>query len=190
MKYTEVERKFALPDADLLRKKLVERDAKLKAGSPTRQVDTYYNAPHRDFLALESISEWLRVRVEGHGASLNFKLWHPIDGVIKTHADEYETTVSDPEAVRRILTALDFTEMVTVDKNREEYVFMNDGAPVIVAIDTIEGMGAFVEFEFTGDASGPEDAAAQLDTFIADLDVELGEQINRGYPHMMLGREH
>ncbi len=105
-------------------------------------------------------------------------------------ADEYETTVSDPVAVRHILTALDFTELATVDKHREEYVFVNGGAPVIVAIDTIDSLGAFVEFEFTGEASSPDDAAAQLDAFITDIDMGLGERINRGYPHMMLGREH
>lgn len=55
---------------------------------------------------------------------------------------------------------------------------------------TVEGDGTFVEFEFKGDARDPADARAQLDAFVADLGVELGERVNRGYPHMLLGREH
>ncbi|MEE1828461.1 hypothetical protein PUR61_40800 [Streptomyces sp. BE20] len=30
-------------------------------GRPSRQVDTYYNAPHRDFLDNRAVSEWLRI---------------------------------------------------------------------------------------------------------------------------------
>lgn len=190
MRFTEVEQKYALPDPDALRKRLLELDAENKPGSPARQVDTYYNAPHRDFLKPAVISEWLRIRRDARGASINFKLWHPVGEVIKTHADEYESTVSDPEAVRHILEALGFTEMVTVDKTREEFVFMSDGPPVVVAIDTIEGFGSFVEFEYHGDASTPQEATAELDLFLSDLGVKLGERVNRGYPHMMLGREH
>ncbi|WP_165949775.1 CYTH domain-containing protein [Micromonospora sp. KC207] len=54
-----------------------------KSHRPTRQVDAYYNASHRDFLASEVISEWLRLRTEDHGASINFKRWHPVDAVVQ-----------------------------------------------------------------------------------------------------------
>lgn len=190
MRFKEVEQKYALSDADTLRKRLLELDAKSKAGSPARQVDTYYNAPHRDFLEPDVISEWLRIRRDDRGASINFKLWHPLTEIVKTHADEYETVVADPEAVRHILESLGFTEMVTVDKTREEYVFTSGGPPVVVALDSIEGFGSFVEFEYHGGASTPEEASTELDRFLSELGVELGERVNKGYPHMMLGREH
>ncbi|MFF4937290.1 CYTH domain-containing protein [Micromonospora sp. NPDC000729] len=54
-----------------------------KPAEPTRQVDAYYNASHRDFLASEVITEWLRLRTEDHGASINFKRWHPVDAVVQ-----------------------------------------------------------------------------------------------------------
>lgn len=44
--------------------------------------------------------------------------------------------------------------------------------------------------DFKGDAADVEDATRQLVAFIASLNVELGEPINRGYPHILLGREH
>ncbi len=61
---------------------------------------------------------------------------------------------------------------------------------VEVVFDHVQGVGCFVEFEFTGDADNVQDATARLDEFIASLDVELGEPVNRGYPHILLGREH
>lgn len=184
MQYIEVEKKFALPNSHALKSKLDQLGA--KQSEPTRQIDAYYNAPHRDFLAPQAISEWLRIRTEERGSSINFKRWHPIEAIIKSHADEYESTVEDVEAVRRILEALDFRPLVAVDKTREEWILPE----VEIVFDHVVGAGDFVEFEFKGDAENVEDATDRLEQFISSLDVELGDPINRGYPHMLLGREH
>ncbi|MDT5034224.1 MAG: adenylate cyclase, class 2 [Actinoplanes sp.] len=187
MKYIEIEQKFAVSDPDALRAALIAWHA--KAGPAMRQVDTYYNAPHRDFLAPRAISEWLRIRRQDDGdASLNFKKWHPIDADVKTHADEYETPIADPEAVRLTLAALDFTEIAVVDKAREEW-HINGDTPAVVAIDAIDGLGTFAEFEFKGEAADVDDAIARLTELITSLGVPLGERINLGYPHMILNRE-
>lgn len=184
MKYIEVEKKFTAPDASALKTKLEELGA--KPSPQTRQIDAYYNAPHRDFLAPEAISEWLRVRTEERGSSVNFKVWHPVDAIKKTHADEYETLVDDPEAIRRTFEVLGFTPLVTVDKTREEWKFPT----VEVVFDHVKDAGDFVEFEFKGDAENVDDATAQLVEFIESLGVELGDTVNRGYPHIILGRDH
>ncbi|WP_406313329.1 class IV adenylate cyclase [Streptosporangium sp. NBC_01639] len=184
MKYIEVEQKYQLDDPAAIKAALEALEA--KPGQATQQVDTYYNAPHRDFLEPDVVSEWLRVREAGNGASINFKMWHPLDGAVKTHADEYETPVEDPEVIHRILAALNFKRMITVNKLREEWTLPGQ---VAIAFDTVAGAGAFVEFEFKGEADTVEDAIVQLDAFIAELGVELGDRVNRGYPHMLLGRD-
>jgi adenylate cyclase class 2 len=184
MQYVEVEKKFAMPNPDALKAKLDQLGA--KPSEPTRQIDEYFNAPHRDFLAPEAISEWLRVRTEDRGASINYKRWHPVEALVKTHADEYESALSDIEAVRRLLEALDFQPLVTVDKIREEWTLSD----IEIVFDHVVGAGHYVEFEFKGDATSIEDATTQLQEFIASLGVELGKPINRGYPHILLGREH
>jgi adenylate cyclase class 2 len=184
MKYIEVEQKFALTEPDKLKQKLEERGG--KRGPAVRQVDTYYNAPHRDFLAPVVISEWLRLRETDNGASVNYKRWLPEDAEIKTHCDEYETPIDDAEALRRTLLALGFTKLVAVDKTREEWTIPGE---VVVAFDTVSDTGHFVEFEFKGEAKSAEEAITRLQEFIDGLDVRLGDRINRGYPHMLLGRE-
>ena len=184
MKYIEVEQKFALTEPDRLKQQLEERGG--KPGSAVRQVDTYYNAPHRDFLAPAVISEWLRLRETDTGASVNYKRWLPEDAEIKTHCDEYETPVEDAEALRRTLVVLDFAKLVTVDKIREEWTIPGE---VVVAFDTVANAGHFVEFEFKGEAQSAEEAITCLQAFIDGLDVRLGDRINQGYPHILLGRE-
>lgn len=184
MQYTEVEKKFALPSPDALKARLGQLGA--KPSEPTRQIDAYYNAPHRDFLAPEVVSEWLRIRTEDRGSSINFKLWHPIEALVKTHADEYESRVDDVEAIRRLLAALNFRPLVTVDKTREEWKLPG----IEIVFDHVAGAGDFVEFEFKGDAGNIQDATTRLEEFVASLDIELGEPVSRGYPHILLGREH
>ncbi|HWR48677.1 MAG TPA: CYTH domain-containing protein [Pseudonocardiaceae bacterium] len=42
-------------------------------------------------------------------------------GAKPSEPDEYESAVEDVEAIRRLLAALDFTPLVTVDKTRKEW---------------------------------------------------------------------
>lgn len=184
MQYIEIEKKFALLDPDALRSRLEQLGA--RPSEPVRQVDAYYNAPHRDFLVPDVISEWLRIRTEERGGSVNFKRWHPVEALTKTHADEYETGVDDVEAVRRLLEALDFRPLVVVEKTRETFRLPE----VEVVFDHVVGAGEFVEFEYKGEAGDVEDASGRLERFISSLGVELGTPIDRGYPHMLLGRDH
>lgn len=183
MQYIEVEQKFGLSEPGKLKRILAEHGG--ESSMIVHQIDTYYNAPHRDFLAPPVISEWLRIRESDTGASVNYKLWLPTDAEIKTHCDEYETPVTDIDAIRRMLAALDFTVMVTVDKTREEWIIPGE---VAVAFDTVTGVGCFVEFEFKGAATDADEAIKSLQQFIDKLDIDLGERINKGYPHMLLGR--
>lgn len=183
MEYIEVEHKFALPDPGHLLARLADVGA--TAAGQTRQIDTYYNAPHRDFLAAEPVSEWLRVREEGDRASLNYKRWLPLGAVVKSHCDEYETPVADLDALRRLLRAVDFVPLVVVDKVRREWHLTSD---VVVAHDTVDGLGSFVEFEFVGAARDVREATDRLAKHIADLGVPLGERLIVGYPHMLLSR--
>lgn len=183
MRYIEVEKKFTLPDPDALRARLGELG--VRPSAPVRQVDAYYNAPHRDFLESGVISEWLRIRTEDGGGSVNFKRFHPVESATKTHADEYETRVDDVEAVRRLLEALDFRPLVTVEKTREAYRL----PAVEVVFDHVVGAGDFVEFEYKGEANSVADATLRLVGFIDSLGVALGTEVRRGYPHMLLGRE-
>jgi adenylate cyclase class 2 len=66
-----------------------------------RQIDTYFNAPHRDFLAGEIASEWLRLRTEtsDHTAertSINFKRWLPLGAALDSGAARPASQASSP----------------------------------------------------------------------------------------------
>lgn len=181
MKHIEVEQKFHLLNHDELRQRLqTEKATPLRT---SHQIDTYYNAPHRDFLASENVSEWLRVREEDGDSSVTYKLWKPIEAKIKTYCDEFESTLSDAEALHKIFDALNFTNLITVDKQREEWQ-LDD---VVVALDTVKDLGSFVEFEYKGDVETVAEAHRQIEKVIAKLNAKLGDT-HTGYPHQLIAQ--
>ncbi|HSX28176.1 MAG TPA: class IV adenylate cyclase [Candidatus Saccharimonadales bacterium] len=182
MKHIEVEQKFHLLNHDELHAKLQESGAKKLREQ--RQLDVYYNAPHRDFLAQGNISEWLRLRNEDGAMSITYKLWQPRDAKVKSHCDEFESTLGDGEAVRKLLEALDFTELVTVDKYREEWELDE----VIIALDAVKELGNFVEFEYHGQASTVDEAHHKIEACIHKLGAKLGDT-HTGYPHQVIAKQ-
>jgi adenylate cyclase class 2 len=132
MKHTEVERKYSLPGPDKMRSQLAGLGATLIGRS--RQVDVYYNHPARDFLAHDIVSEWLRLRTDQDGdgpavSSINFKQWLPIGAPDATHAAEYESVIEDHDALTRLLEALGFTVIITVDKVRQRWQLATPSEP-------------------------------------------------------------
>lgn len=181
MRHIEVEQKFHLRNHAEIRKRLEEEGAE-KLGIE-HQIDVYYNAPHRDFLAERDISEWLRLRDESSRASITYKRYLPLKAKLKTHCDEFESKVSDIEAMRKLLVALDFTELITVDKQREEWL-LDD---IVVALDTVKDLGVFVEFEYKGDADTVDEAHRQINQCISRLGAQLGNT-HTGYPHQLIDK--
>ncbi|MEF8780457.1 MAG: class IV adenylate cyclase, partial [Haloferacaceae archaeon] len=124
---------------------------RLEAANATRtrrveQVDTYYDAPHRDFAETE---EALRIRKQRtldagedeYGTTLTYK-GPLVDDASKTR-QEYEIQVSAADELEGILGGLGFEPAATVEKERT--VFDLDG--YTVTLDSVDGLGEFLEVE-------------------------------------------
>jgi adenylate cyclase, class 2 len=192
VRYTEVESKYPLPDPDALVRRLAELDA--IALGENRQVDTYFSTPDRfgtpgrDSLSSNSVSQWLRLRTEStHEAPagcafISLKRWSASISPEVTHFEEFESALGNVAAVREILHALGFTELVTVDKTRRRWRL----GDVIVALDSVLGLGSFAEFEYAGDAIGIAEARRAVAASVRTIDVKLGERDRQGYPRLLL----
>lgn len=136
----EVEMK-APADHEAVRERLEAHGADV-VGEVT-QIDTYYDAPDRDFARTD---EALRIRRQsgddGDTTVLTYK-GPRVDTVSKTRV-ESETAVADDEAMATILECLGFEPAATVEKRRERY----DLADCRVVLDEVAGLGEFVEVEF------------------------------------------
>jgi adenylate cyclase class 2 len=179
----EVEIKIRVDNLREIREKVSELGKLIKS---IEQIDDYYIPCHRDFFANKPHPiEWLRIRTNPdrvifeYDKSINIKE----DGD-QEYAEEYETNVSNPEELKKILAFLDFKKIVTVEKQREYWVCGN----LEIALDDIKGLGYFVEVEAKGDFGSTAEARRECISFLKELgikDVE-GNYIKKGYPVLLL----
>ncbi|MBI5138564.1 MAG: class IV adenylate cyclase [Candidatus Vogelbacteria bacterium] len=141
-------------------------------------------APRRGDKSNSKIVEWLRLRQEKSGNSINYKFWHKDKNSVANHCDELETKISDIEPLRRLLSALNFIPRIVVDKVRRSWVY-NDWE---VSIDSVKNLGTFVELEYKGRMRkpDPDKITQEMREFIANLRLGRVEENQRGYPYMLL----
>ena len=175
----EVEMKVRADHATV-REQLV--DAGASPLGTIRQVDTYYDAPHRDFAATD---EALRVRREHvHGettAKLTYK-GPKIDAESKAR-EEAETTVGDGETADAIVRGLGFEPAATVEKERHRYAF----GEYTVTLDDVTDLGEFVEIETDVETENAVESAREgLQAKLADLGLDPADTIRTSYLGLLL----
>lgn len=143
------------------------------------QVDTYYNAPYKDF---GDSDEALRLRQQGSCTYLTYK-GRKLDAKSKTRK-EVEVQVCDRLKMEDILLSLGFRKTLVIVKERD--IFHLTGAEICV--DRVEGLGEFVELEsMATDMSEIEKKREELISLMRRLGV-AGELIRESYLEMLLNK--
>ena len=179
----EVEIKVKVDNLEEIKKKVASIGKLIKSIS---QIDDYYVPFQRDFFANKPQPiEHLRIRtnpdksVFEYTRTINLK-----ENLDYDCAEEYETGISNSEEFRKILDFLDFKKVVTVDKQREYWMCKD----IEVALDTVKGLGFFVEAEAKGDFKNNEEAKKACINFLESLGIKDVEknQIKKGYPNLII----
>jgi len=145
------------------------------------QVDTYYDAPHREFAETD---EALRVRRETREGETQARITYKgplVEAESKTR-EEHETGVAEGETADAIFEKLGFSPAATVEKDREFYRY--DG--YTVTLDSVEGVGEFVEVETETDENGVEAAREGAYAVLRELGLDPDEQTRTSYLGMLL----
>jgi len=148
------------------------------------QVDEYFSPIHKDFLSNRPVSEWLRLRNAGNQYSINYKNWHHEKDSKSCYCDELETGIENIGQVRKILTALNFKSIATIDKLRKIYIYKD----YEVAIDSVKDLGDFVEIEYIGKdkKADPEKITAGMINFLKKIGCGKIKRNYGGYPYLLL----
>ncbi|WP_256287970.1 class IV adenylate cyclase [Halobellus inordinatus] len=185
---------------DAIRPALAEADAVFV--ERVTQVDTYYDAPHRDFAETD---EALRLRRETRESDVEGELDRRSDddparadqGVATTKLtykgplvdadsktrEEHETGVDDGDTAEAIFDGLGFEPAAVVEKHRAFYEL--DG--YTVTLDQVAGLGEFVEVEAEAEAS--DDVASVREgafDVLRTLGLDPTDQIRTSYLGMLL----
>ena len=183
-------------------------DAGASLDRRVRQVDTYYDAPHRDFAETDEalrLREETRERVGESGApapgaatsgdvaatggptdaepTTRVTYKGPLVEAESKTREEHETEVVDGDEAAGILAGLGFEPAAVVEKDRT--FFELDG--YAVSLDRVDGLGEFVEVEAETAAS---DAVAEVREGATDVLCDLGldpdDQIRTSYLGLLL----
>ncbi len=160
---------------------LLEKEGSFQYDS--RQLDEYYTPPHRDFISVRPIKEWLRLRDAEGSYSITYKNWHYDENGKSNYCDEYETSIDNIEQIRRMYGAIDFKKIITVDKQRKAWQYKDWE----VSIDAIKDLGDFVEIEYKGSGEpDPKQVTDEMAQFLKSTGCGKIERNYLGYPFQLL----
>ncbi|MGE3820458.1 MAG: class IV adenylate cyclase [Isosphaeraceae bacterium] len=164
----EVEQKFRTGSHDEVAERL--RTLGAVVGPLLEQEDAYINHPSRDFA---TTGEALRLRRSGEKNVVTYK-GPKLGGPTKTRKElevAFEPGLEGYRAMLGVFESLGFRPVAVVRKSRVPYRLQRDGRELEVTLDTVAGLGTFVEVEAM--AESPESLASAQRAVVA-LAGELG----------------
>jgi adenylate cyclase class 2 len=183
MRY-EVEQKHRVDNLAAFVARLAVRGVAL--GPAIAQADRYFAHPSRDFAHTD---EALRIRTAGASSFVTYK-GPKVDATTKTRR-ELELPLNPQDAdgsqFAELLTALGFTPVATVRKQRRPFHVDHAGRCVAGALDDVDGVGTFVELELMADEADLA-VAQHVIRELAD-DLQLGPTERRSYLEMLLAKQ-
>lgn len=165
-------------------KRNLKRTAKLVGIS--RDIDKYFNAPHRNFLAKYQPEEFLRVREKNKTSFFTYKHGYWNSKFEHTHSDEYETKIEDSGQLEKILSVLDFKEILLIDKIRETYRVRNTFE---ISLDKVKALGYFIEIESLKDMGGYEKTMERIYSFAREFGLDPTKRDSQGYVTLMMKKK-
>jgi adenylate cyclase class 2 len=178
----EVEQKFRLADRAALEDRL--RDRRAVRSAERLEIDTYLNAPDRDFAVT---GEAFRLRQVGDENGLTFKGPKLVHAQVKVR-DEHELAIASGPAgavaAIALLAGLGYRPVAVVRKRRTAFSLRSGEFDVAVTIDDCETVGLFCEVEIVADESRSRFAATAVQSLAAELGLTDFE--SRSYLRMVL----
>jgi adenylate cyclase class 2 len=178
----EIEQKFRCPNLDEIRDRLLA--AGLAKPDLSNEVDSYFNAPDRDFAVT---GEAFRLRQVGDRNALTYKGPKRTDTTAKVRLEielPVESGQDGVDAAKAMITALGFRPVATVRKSRTAFHSTRNGFAVTICLDRCEGVGSFAEIEILAE----ETNLLPAEQTVRELSAELGliEYEPRSYLRMTL----
>jgi len=143
-----------------------------------RQIDSYYNAPDRNFAQTD---EALRLRSVGRKNMLTYK-GPRLDTASKSRK---EVTLSvSRKRTEELLSSLGFSKFGQVTKLRRNYEL----GDLLVSLDDVENLGTFMESEALAEEKDLEFHEKMVIELLEKLGVSEGDIIRDSYLELIYGK--
>lgn len=188
---TEIEIKLELtPKIEKIIAAFLKENSKIE--KETHHIEYYLDNPKSTFFikskeGFKDAIDYLRVRFTKKGDSICLKHWIRDKKTGKTtHCDEYETKVESGQITLELLEQIGFTNNTKIDKTRKIYNYKD----FEIAIDSVKGLGKFMEVELKKKVKQPKDGIKEIYNFLLSLDIKTINKMERGYVSMMWNKEY
>lgn len=180
----EIELKFPLRNPEPILARIGEWQAVRQP--PQQHSDLYFNHPDRDFAETR---EAFRLRRMGAESRLTYK-GPVVDTLAKSRREIEFALAGGPtvaEECRQMLVLLGFRPVREVRKVRVPYALRDAGRDFEIALDTVEGLGSYVEIETLAEEADRIPAREAILALAARLDLREPEP--RSYLALLLACE-
>jgi len=181
--------KFPVTDAASIESRLLGLGAASRG--TVSQLDRYFNHPCRDFALTD---EAVRLRRVGERVELTYK-GPRVDAVTKTRR-EHSLPLAAPDALggpratveawTEVLAAVGFRVVAEVAKERTVFSLERESLAVEIAVDSVAGLGPYVELEVLAEETGLDAARDALRGLARELGLVASER--RSYLELLLAR--
>lgn len=171
----EVEVKAKVTSFDLIKQKLIDVGCELTM--PITQLDRIFVPIGTDFLHIPKGTNILRIRKQGDRSI--FTLKQPQSNELDCIEHEFE--ISDEKEMTLTLHLLGYEERVTVEKMRQKCTLKE----YEVCIDTVTGLGSFIEIESISNDENAEKVQATLLDELISLGIDPHDRVFHGYDTLL-----
>jgi adenylate cyclase, class 2 len=165
---------------------LHQRLRQLAAGQSSTYRDVYYDRPGGDFTAN---GRELRLREISQGSQSRSLLTYKEPTVDEASGSkpEYETQVSNSEAVDVLLRALGFSQVISFEKHCVNYRFRAAGRDMKATVATVpELAGTFLELETMTEAEDTREALTDIRAVMSNLGVAASDLTTEQYTEAVM----
>lgn len=107
------------------------------------------------------------------------------EGETQNYCDEYEFHIDSVDDAYKIFGVLDIKPLIVVHKQRKLFMYKN----IEIAVDEVDDLGWFIEFEAKWEFLDIESARAYLYSLAGEMWTQLDVQDKKWYPYVLLERK-
>lgn len=174
----ELEFKFKLKDRNAFFEKLKQKGVIFS--ETVEQNDIIFFRKGKNFSDLEDGEPVIRIRQEQDKAKVTIKKY--ISGIMDREEIEYE--ILDVSAFRKFLNLMNCNPIVSVKKTRMKGMYHE----TVVTIDSVIGLGDYVELEILSSAKDVDDNWKKLNSIVENLELDMDDLVRIPYDQMLYMR--
>lgn len=178
----EIEIKLRIDDIAFFTQLISKIELSCTRTENVSQHDVYYSPINENYMDERYPYKWLRMRyLDDRSAEVCFKHFFPEGAEHHLYCNEYQSKISEPEAIVNIFSELGLQVVADVEKMRTTYRY----GRYLISFDKVKNLGNFVEIEVERIRFDESKERELLENVLEELALSTYPIDLRGYPYLI-----